>query len=32
MVGADGSKKSLDAWDFLPAFLPAAILYLLVSY
>jgi hypothetical protein len=24
-VGAFGSKKSFDAWDFLPAFLPAAI-------
>ena len=32
MVGADGSKKSFDACDFFPAFLPAAILYLLVSY
>jgi len=26
-VGANGSKKSFDAWDFLPAFLPAAILF-----
>jgi hypothetical protein len=25
-VGANGSKKSFDAWDFLPAFLPAAML------
>ncbi len=24
-VGANGSKKSFDAWDFLPDFLPAAI-------
>ena len=24
-VGANGSKKSFDAWDFLPIFLPAAI-------
>jgi hypothetical protein len=24
-VGASGSKKSFDAWDFLPDFLPAAI-------
>ncbi len=24
-VGANGSKKSFDAWDLLPAFLPAAI-------
>jgi hypothetical protein len=24
-VGAKGSKKSFDAWDFLPIFLPAAI-------
>jgi hypothetical protein len=24
-VGANGSKKSFDAWDFLPVFLPAAI-------
>ena len=24
-VGASGSKKSFDAWDFLPIFLPAAI-------
>jgi hypothetical protein len=23
-VGAKGSKKSFDAWDFLPVFLPAA--------
>jgi hypothetical protein len=23
-VGANGSKKSFDAWDFLPIFLPAA--------
>ena len=23
-VGANGSKKSFDAWDFLPDFLPAA--------
>jgi hypothetical protein len=26
MVGVNGSKKSFDAWDFLPVFLPAAIL------
>lgn len=26
-VGACGSKKSFDAWDFLPDFLPAAIIY-----
>jgi len=25
IVGAEGSKKSFDACDFLPAFLPAAI-------
>ncbi len=25
IVGFNGSKKSLDAWDFLPIFLPAAI-------
>jgi hypothetical protein len=25
IVGANGSKKSFDACDFLPAFLPAAI-------
>jgi hypothetical protein len=25
-VGASGSKKSFDAWDFLPDFLPAAML------
>jgi hypothetical protein len=31
-VGASGSKKSFDAWDFLPDFLPAAILGLLFSY
>jgi hypothetical protein len=31
-VGANGSKKSFDAWDFLPIFLPAAIFYLLISY
>ena len=24
-VGFNGSKKSFDAWDFLPIFLPAAI-------
>ena len=24
-VGVNGSKKSFDAWDFLPDFLPAAI-------
>jgi hypothetical protein len=27
LVGANGSKKSFDAWDFLPDFLPAAILF-----
>ena len=26
IVGVNGSKKSFDAWDFLPVFLPAAIL------
>lgn len=31
-VGANGSKKSFDAWDFLPVFLPAAMLGLLFSY
>lgn len=25
IVGVNGSKKSFDAWDFLPDFLPAAI-------
>jgi hypothetical protein len=25
IVGFNGSKKSFDAWDFLPVFLPAAI-------
>ena len=25
LIGANGSKKSFDAWDFLPDFLPAAI-------
>jgi len=25
IVGFNGSKKSFDAWDFLPAFLPTAI-------
>ena len=25
-VGFNGSKKSFDAWDFLPDFLPAAML------
>ena len=25
-IGANGSKKSFDAWDLLPAFLPAAML------
>jgi hypothetical protein len=25
LIGANGSKKSFDAWDFLPIFLPAAI-------
>jgi hypothetical protein len=24
-IGANGSKKSFDAWDFFPIFLPAAI-------
>jgi hypothetical protein len=24
-IGDNGSKKSFDAWDFLPIFLPAAI-------
>ena len=32
MVGADGSKKSFDACDFLPILLPDAIFNLLVSY
>jgi hypothetical protein len=26
LVGANGSKKSFDAWDFLPDFLPAAMI------
>lgn len=30
-VGANGSKKSFDAWDFLPDFFPAAMLCLLFS-
>ncbi len=25
IIGFNGSKKSFDAWDFLPDFLPAAI-------
>ena len=31
-VGANGSKKSFDAWDFLPILLPDAIVNLLISY
>jgi len=31
-VGAKGSKKSFDAWDFLPILLPDAIFNLLISY
>jgi hypothetical protein len=31
-VGANGSKKSFDAWDFLPILLPDAIFNLLISY
>jgi hypothetical protein len=32
LVGANGSKKSFDAWDFLPILLPDAMFNLLVSY
>jgi hypothetical protein len=31
-IGANGSKKSFDAWDFLPILLPDAIVNLLISY
>ena len=32
LIGANGSKKSFDAWDFLPILLPDAIVNLLISY
>jgi hypothetical protein len=32
LIGANGSKKSFDAWDFLPILLPDAIFNLLISY
>jgi hypothetical protein len=31
-VGDNGSKKSFDAWDFLPILLPDAMVNLLISY